>query len=369
MDATPDIASRLTHARQGSRFLTIAGPCSAESEAQVLETARALAYTRQVACFRMGIWKPRTRPGGFQGLGDAALPWIDLVKKETGLQVCTEVASPKQVESVLKAGIDMVWIGARTTVNPFLVQDLADALKGVNIPVLVKNPVSQDLGLWLGAVERFEKAGVAAVGAVHRGFSQFEEGLFRNQPQWHIAIELKNRRPDLPLICDPSHITGNAELVPYVAQTALDLGYDGLMIEVHPNPQKALSDAAQQITPERLMLLLHELILRKNDFEEPVVMARLEALRQEIDKEDQMIVAALARRFDLVNQIGHLKKEEGIKVLQMNRWRKVLSDRLEQAGQENLSPSLIRKLYELIHMESISLQDTIVNQSGKEATA
>ena len=348
----------------------IAGPCSAESEEQVLDTARQLAASGRVSSFRAGIWKPRTRPGGFQGLGAVALPWLAAMERETGLAAITEVARPEHIELALKAGLRQFWIGARTTVNPFIVQELADALKGSGCRVWVKNPVSQDLGLWIGAIERFAAVGITELGAIHRGFSQYEKGLYRNPPEWQIAIALKSQCPTLPLLCDPSHITGDAALVPYVAQAAMDLDYDGLIIETHPNPPAALSDAAQQITPAALEDLLYNLEYRRKGAPTESGLETLHALRAEIDSLDTQWIETLATRFEKVNTLGLLKKEEHMLVLQMDRWRQILKTRLASARHHGLDERFITKLLELVHAESIRRQDLIVNvRTGAAANA
>ena len=339
----------------------IAGPCSAETEEQVMDTARQLAANGRVSAFRAGIWKPRTRPGGFAGLGEVALPWLARVEKETTLKAITEVARPEHIELALKAGLRQFWIGARTTVNPFLVQELADALKGTGVRVWVKNPVSQDLGLWIGAIERFAVAGIKELGAIHRGFSQYEKGLYRNPPEWQIAIALKSQFPTLPLLCDPSHITGNSDLVGYVAQAAMDLDYDGLIIETHPNPPAALSDAAQQITPAALEDLLYNLEFRKMGVPSAEGLKSLQALRHDIDELDTAWIENLSKRFEKVAQLGYLKKDEQILVLQIERWRQILRTRLAKARHLGLDETFIVKLLELIHAESIRRQDLIVN--------
>ena len=342
--------------------VVIAGPCSAESEGQVLDTARALAATGKVQAFRAGVWKPRTRPGGFAGLGDVALPWLARVKAETGLLTTTEVARPEHVEACLRAGIDILWIGARTVVNPFSVQDLADALRGVDVPVLVKNPVSPDLGLWIGALERFAMAGITRLAAVHRGFSRYEVSRYRNPPEWQIAIELRERLPQMPLICDPSHMGGDAALIEPLSHAALDMGYDGLMIEVHPNPPAALSDAKQQITPGRLEVLLRELALAPEDRPVP---AEILALRTRIDELDAQIVDMLAARLDLVTEIGLIKRAEHIPILQLDRWRQVQTARLAQAEALGIDKELITRLYQLVHVASLQVQERTVQAVGR----
>ncbi len=342
--------------------MVIAGPCSAESEGQVLDTAHALAATGKVQAFRAGVWKPRTRPGGFAGLGDVALPWLARVKAETGLLTTTEVARPEHVEACLRAGIDILWIGARTVVNPFSVQDLADALRGVDVPVLIKNPVSPDLGLWIGALERFAMAGITRLAAVHRGFSRYEVSRYRNPPEWQIAIELRERLPQVPLVCDPSHMGGDAALIEPLSHAALDMGYDGLMIEVHPNPQAALSDAKQQITPARLEALLRELALAPEDRPVP---AEILALRTRIDELDAQIVDMLAARLDLVTEIGLIKRAEHIPILQLDRWRQVQTARLAQAEALGIDKELITRLYQLVHVASLQVQERTVQAVGR----
>ncbi|MEJ1933145.1 bifunctional 3-deoxy-7-phosphoheptulonate synthase/chorismate mutase type II [Nostoc sp. NIES-2111] len=342
--------------------VVIAGPCSAESEEQVLDTARALAATGRVQAFRAGVWKPRTRPGGFQGLGDVALPWLQRVKAETGLLTATEVARAQHIEACLKAGVDILWIGARTVVNPFSVQELADALKGVDIPVLVKNPVSPDLGLWIGALERFHLAGIRRLAAVHRGFSRHETSRYRNPPEWQIAIELRERLPQMPLLCDPSHMGGDAALIEPLSHAAMDMGYDGLMIETHPNPAAALSDAKQQITPARLEAILRDLALAPEDRPIPV---EILALRDRIDALDEQIVQMIAARLDLVTEIGHIKRAEHIPILQLDRWKEVQTARLAQAEALGIDPDLIQRLYQFVHVASLQVQERIVQAVEK----
>lgn len=339
--------------------LVIAGPCSAETEDQVIETAIQL-KDLGIKIFRAGIWKPRTRPNSFEGVGSIGLEWLKTVKKETGMLIATEVANVKHVYEALKAGIDILWIGARTTANPFAIQEIADVLKGLNIPVLVKNPVNPDLELWIGAIERLSNAGLTKIGAIHRGFSTFEKSIYRNIPQWQIPIELKTRIPDIPLICDPSHIGGKRELLKDLSQKSIDLCFDGLMIEVHPNPDKAWSDAKQQITPFELEELLSKLVLRKLK-PEGVSLDALEDLRFKIDKCDDEIIRQLEMRMEIVKSIGKYKKENKMTILQANRWDSIVKKSIEKANQKDLSPEYISKIFKTIHQESIHKQTLIMN--------
>jgi chorismate mutase len=342
-----------------TRPLVIAGPCSAETEEQVLETARRLKPTR-TQVFRAGIWKPRTRPNSFEGVGVKGLKWLKMVKEETGLLTTTEVANAQHAYEALKYGVDILWIGARTTVNPFTIQEIADALSGVDIPVCVKNPVNPDVDLWIGSIERLQKVGIKRIAAVHRGFSSFSETRYRNSPNWQIPIELKRIRPDLPLICDPSHISGRRNLLLEVSQKAMDLNFDGLMIETHPDPDNAWSDAKQQITPEELGQLLGQLILRKTDpgsnFQH-----QLEALRCEIDRLDQELMNILEDRMKVAAGIGQCKKENGVTILQPARWDQIISKYLAVGEKKGFSEEFIRKLFMAIHQESINTQTKIMN--------
>jgi len=345
--------------------LIIAGPCSAETKEQVLATAAALKEI-PVRLFRAGVWKPRTRPGSFEGNGEEALKWLQEVKQQYQLPVTIEVAEPAHIELALKYGIDVLWIGARTTVNPFHVQQLADALKGVDIPVMVKNPVNPDVDLWEGAIERFERAGITKVAAIHRGFSSYQSSsAYRNQPNWVIPIELRRRRQDLYIICDPSHITGKRKLVPEVSQKALDMGFDGLMIETHPNPEAAWSDAAQQITPDALKEMLAKLIVRKHFAADMSKSTELEYLRQLMDTVDTEIVDLLARRMELSERMGAVKKECNMTVYNPDRWREIVETRSEQARRLRLSSEFILALYEKIHHESIKRQLELLENKDK----
>ena len=337
--------------------ILIAGPCSVESESQILATAQALAKIPAVTMLRGGIWKPRTRPDAFEGRGEQGLVWLREAKHETGLPTMTEVATPEHVELALKYDVDALWIGARTVVNPFSVQQLADALRGVDVPVLIKNPVSPDLNLWMGAFERFQKAGVTQLAAIHRGFAYYKETPYRNYPMWEIPIEL-TQRLNVPLITDVSHICGNRELLQATAQKALDLATDGLMIECHINPDAALTDANQQITPEELKQLLASLTFRSK--QSCNVERDLAGLRGEIDDIDSELLQLLARRMEVSAQIGEYKKRNNVTVVQMDRWKKILADHVATGEEMGLSPQLINKVFEAIHQASIERQSDIM---------
>ena len=341
--------------------LVISGPCSAESEEQVINTAKEIKALGKVNVLRAGIWKPRTRPGSFEGVGEIGLEWLKSAKKETGMLISTEVANGKHVEKCLEAGVDILWIGARTTVNPFSIQEVADALKGVDIPVMVKNPINPDLELWIGGLERINQAGIKKLGAIHRGFSTLEKTPFRNLPRWELAIELKRRYPNLDIICDPSHISGNRELIPYVCQKAMDLDMSGLMIESHINPMVALSDAAQQVKPSSLDTILTNLNFRKSSSDNLEFDNKLESLRKEIDELDQSILENLSSRMKLSNQIGEYKKKNGVTILQVDRWEEVLNKRISLGEAMKLDKSFIEDIIKLIHKESIRKQNIIMN--------
>ena len=343
--------------------LVIAGPCSVESEEQILATARALLQIPQVQMLRGGIWKPRTRPDAFEGRGEEGLKWLREAKRVTGLPTATEVATPTHVELALKYDVDALWVGARTVVNPFSVQQLADVLQGVDIPVFIKNPVSPDLNLWLGAFERFGKAGVKRLSAIHRGFSYYKESPYRNYPMWEIPIEL-TQRLNVPLITDVSHICGNRELLQATAQKALDLASDGLMIECHIHPDQALTDARQQIDPEALKALLDSLLVRskKANGSDPV----LSALRSEIDDIDDELLQLLARRMNVSGQIGEYKKEKGLTVVQMDRWKQILKEHLETGDKLGLPNELIEKVFEAIHQASIRRQSNMLDENSDQ---
>ena len=337
-------------------MLLIAGPCSAESPQQLMETARGLTGCG-VSVFRAGLWKPRTHPGSFEGVGAEGLPWLVAVREETGLPVMTEVAGAKHVEACLAAGLDALWIGARTTTNPFLVQEIAEALAGMDIPVYVKNPVNPDPDLWAGAVERLQRAGVSRIGLVLRGFTTPESGPWRNAPLWPLAVGMRTRFPELPLLVDPSHIAGTGALVPDIAQKALDLGLDGLMVEVHARPEAALSDAAQQLTPAEFRSMLAGLQVRSADSDAPDYRESIEALRARIDSVDEQILTLLASRMDISREIGDYKRAHGIAILQPGRWE-ALSERVMAEGeQRGLPREFVRKVFEAIHEESVRRQE------------
>lgn len=339
------------------RPLVIAGPCSAETEKQVMNTARQLA-NKGTKIFRAGIWKPRTKPGGFEGIGVEGLAWLQQVKQETGMMVATEVATAKHTEEALKAGVDILWIGARTTANPFAVQELADALKGVDVPVLIKNPVNPDLELWIGAMERINGAGIKRIGAIHRGFSSYDKTIYRNLPQWHIPIELRRRIPQLPIICDPSHIGGKRELIAPLCQQAMDLGFDGLILESHCNPDAAWSDAKQQVTPDILDYILNLLVIRK----ETQTTENLSELRKQIDECDNNLIQELSKRMRVAREIGTYKKEHNMTILQTGRYNEILEKRASQGSLCGMSSEFVKKVFEAIHEESVRQQMEILNK-------
>jgi chorismate mutase len=344
------------------RPFIISGPCSAETEEQMVATARQIAATGKAHALRAGIWKPRTRPGQYEGAGDIGLKWLIRAKEETGLPVTTEVANAAHVDACLKAGVDFLWVGARTTVNPFSVQEVADALKGVNIPVLVKNPVNPDLELWIGALERLNRAGITKLAAIHRGFSSFEKGPFRNAPMWDMAIELKTRVPELDIICDPSHISGNRELISLISQKALDLDMAGLMIESHLNPDAAWSDAKQQVTPANLAKIIDGLVVRTVSSENKTFKDTLSVLREQIDQLDDEIMTRMASRMKISEKIGQYKQENNVTILQVNRWEEIVHTRVAMAKAMGLDEGFMRDLLRLVHHESIQIQTKIMNQ-------
>ena len=337
------------------RPVIIAGPCSAESREQVLKTATDLA-ARGIRIFRAGIWKPRTKPGGFEGIGAEGLPWMKMVKQETGMLVATEVATPYHVFEAVKAGIDILWVGARTVTNPFAMQELADALKGVDIPILVKNPINPDLELWIGAIERLYGAGIRKLGVIHRGFSSYEKKIYRNLPLWHIPIELRRRYPHLTIFCDPSHIGGKRELVAPISQQALDLNFDGLIVESHCNPDCALSDASQQITPEVLDYTLKMLVVRDN----AQTTENISVLRQQIDEIDEQLLSLLSKRMRISREIGTYKKEHNMPILQSGRYNEILDKRGKMGTSLDLNPEFISEIMKSIHEESVKVQMEIM---------
>jgi chorismate mutase len=352
----------------GAYPLLISGPCSAETEDQVMQTAEALSKIRQVAVFRTGIWKPRSRPSGFRGAGEAGLKWLAQVKSTFKLPVAVEVATPEHVEMAEKYGIDIYWIGARTVVNPFSIEAVCDALKGIDKPVLIKNPVNPDIHLWIGALERVNQAGITKIAAIHRGFFYFLKSRYRNAPMWEIPIELKRLYPELPIITDPSHIAGQAGLIGEISQKALDLQTDGLMIETHISPKNAFSDAGQQITPGQLENLIKNLIVR-NEKGAPVSQDTLESLRTEIDKIDNELLQILARRMEIVKEIGRFKKENNITILQIKRWRSMLRERISEGIEQGLDKTFLKQILDFVHQESIRLQNEIMNPDENQIKA
>jgi chorismate mutase len=341
--------------------LVIAGPCSAETEEQVLKIAHELKDS-DVSIYRAGIWKPRTRPGGFEGVGAIGLKWLQKAKAETGLLMATEVANATHVKLALEHDIDVLWIGARTTVNPFAVQEIADALQGTDKIVLIKNPVNPDLALWLGGVERLYNAGITKLGVIHRGFSTYEKTKYRNIPEWQLAIELQNKFPDLPLIIDPSHITGRRDMIQEVSQQALDLNYDGLIIETHTDPDNAWSDAAQQVTPTRLKQIFEDLKVRKETGHDINYDRTMAALRVSIDDYDNKIIEILGKRMDVAGQIGAVKKEFNVAVLQNKRWNEILEKMTAQGKEKGLTEDFIVDIFKAIHQESITHQEAVINR-------
>ena len=342
----------------------VAGPCSAESEQQVMETAKGL-KDMGINVFRAGIWKPRTHPGCFEGVGVEGLVWLQRIKKEYGLKISTEVAGEKHVTECLKHGVDMVWLGARTTANPFLVQEIADALKGSDIPVLVKNPVNADLDLWIGALERLNRAGVKKLGVIHRGFSTFDKIKYRNDPQWQVAIELRSRYPELPFFVDPSHLGGSKEYILELSQRSLDLGFEGLMIESHCNPAVALSDAKQQLTPDELSdLLYNQVVVRDKDSDAPVWKENIDQLRAKIDVIDENILYALGSRMAVSRKIGEYKKESNIAIIQATRWDKVLSKVVEKGKDYGLTEKFLKDVFNAIHEASVEVQNEIISKKN-----
>ena len=344
------------------RPIIISGPCSAETEEQVLETATRLAATGKVDFLRAGIWKPRTKPGMFEGIGIKALSWMANAKKATGLPVTVEVATARHVENALQFDVDMLWIGARTTVNPFSVQEVCDALRGVDVPVLIKNPINPDLELWCGGIERLQKAGVKDIGMIHRGFSNYGNTEYRNAPMWHLPIEMKRRFPEMLIVCDPSHICGNRTGLQAIAQESINLDFGGLMIETHIDPDKAWSDAKQQITPERLSEMLDGLIWRFENSDEKEFVTALAKLREQINQVDDELLALIGQRMKISNKIGEYKRENNITILQTNRWNEILEKALKKGEKLDLSKDFITKYLDAVHMESINHQNKIMNE-------
>lgn len=344
------------------RPLVIAGPCSAESEDQVMLTAAGLAATGKVDLFRAGIWKPRTRPDHFEGVGTVGLKWLRQVREEYGLPVSVEVATEKHVYEALKHGVDAVWIGARTSVNPFALQEIASALKGADVMVFVKNPINPDLELWIGAIERISKAGITRLAGIHRGFSSWEKSAFRNQPRWQIPVELRQRIPDLPMICDPSHMGGDRSFIADLSQKAMDLNYDGLMIESHIDPASALSDKKQQVTPSELIEILDSLVLRSPTSDDPEFLETIEDLRSQIDVYDNLLLDILESRMQVAETIGRYKKEHGITILQSSRWKEVKDNAVDKGVRKGLTPEFIQTFLEAIHQESITHQMKVMKE-------
>ena len=350
--------------QESNRPFLITGPCSAESPEQVMSVAKEIAANGHANVLRAGIWKPRTRPDSFEGMGEIALPWLIEAGKETGLPVTTEIANRHHAELALKAGVDILWIGARTTVNPFAIQEIADFLQGVKIPVMVKNPVNPDLELWIGAFERLEKAGITDLVAIHRGFSVYKHPKYRNVPTWELPIALRERLPDLPIICDPSHITGRRDLLLEVSQKAMDLNFDGLMIETHPNPDKAWSDAAQQVTPDGLKDILSHLILRTRDFSS-IDTGAIDELRLKITNLDDRLFDILSARMNMSEEVGRFKLQHNITILQQERWINIIESRLSKSDNYQLSERFIRQIMDAIHQESIRHQTKVMNKRNE----
>jgi chorismate mutase len=349
-----------------SRPFIVAGPCSAESEYQVLKTAEALAEKKCVHVFRSGIWKPRTHPGHFEGAGDNGLKWLSIVKRNTGLLTATEVITPEHAEKAIDAGIDVLWIGARTTSNPIYVQALADVLKGTSVKLMVKNPLHPDIDLWYGAIQRFHKAGIKDIAAIHRGFYPFEKTPFRNLPLWEIPIDIQLKNKALPVFCDPSHIAGKTNHIATIAQQAMDLNMDGLMIEVHHNPQRALTDNQQQLLPKDLVQLLDNLAIRKRDFKDQAYIKQIVQYRKEIDQVDYQLLDLLKQRQQLVKEIAVHKQSMHVNILQLKRWENIIKTRLDYAAQNGLSKSFVLKLLQAIHKEAIRIQTQLMRSSDSQ---
>lgn len=347
---------------QDNNPLIIAGPCGAESEEQILQTAKQLSEIESIKLFRAGIWKPRTRPNAFEGVGEEGLEWLTQVQKQYNLKTAVEVANAQHTELALKHGVDVLWIGARTTGNPFSVQEIADVVKGTNIPVFIKNPIHADVQLWLGAIERLSNAGITKIAAIHRGFHYAGKTKYRNKPMWELAIELKTILPELPIICDPSHISGNRELIPHVAQKALDLGMNGLMIESHINPSVALSDAQQQLTPSALKELLNALVYRQSATQNPDCNDKLSQFRKMINEVDDELINVLKKRMNIIEQIGEYKKEHDLTIFQLERWQEILRTRIQWAEKLGIPRAHTEKICQLLHEESIRIQTELMNK-------
>lgn len=341
--------------------LLISGPCSLETEQQTLKTARLLARDKRVFIFRGGIWKPRTRPGSFEGIGSPGLKWLQLVKKETGLPVATEVANAHHTEEALEAGIDVLWIGARSTASPFVVQEIADVIKGSDCTIMVKNPVNPDLHLWVGAIERINRAGIKNIVAIHRGFTPFRETKYRNYPNWQTVIELRRSIPNLPVICDPSHISGKREYLYEIAQKAFDMGMEGLMLESHFDPSVALSDSAQQLTPADLAKLLDKLVIRYERTNNPEFENQLDLLRNRIDTIDSELLETLSARNEIVKKIGNYKKQNNVTALQISRWSQLLQDRVNLGRKLDLNEDFVKIFFQMIHEDSVRVQTEIMD--------
>lgn len=344
-------------------FSVISGPCSAENEEQVVSTAKAVAQSDRVKILRAGIWKPRTRPNSFEGVGEVGLKWLSAAKEATGLPIATEVANAQHVEVCLKYGVDILWVGARSTVNPFTVQEIADALKGVDVPVLVKNPINPDLQLWIGALERINQAGITRLAAIHRGFSSFEKTPFRNVPMWEIPIELKRLCPDIEIICDPSHIAGNRDIIPFIAQKAIDMDMHGLMVESHVQPSIALSDAKQQLKPASLVSMLAELKIRHPESPNKEFKNLLDEFRSEIDELDEQLIQQLSVRMNISEKIGEYKRDNSVTILQVDRWNDVIQRRVNMAKALGLSDTFMNKFLAIVHEESIRRQTDVMNNA------
>uniref|UniRef100_UPI003217C57D chorismate mutase n=1 Tax=uncultured Draconibacterium sp. TaxID=1573823 RepID=UPI003217C57D len=341
--------------------LLISGPCSLESEEQTLETARLLARDKRVFVYRGGVWKPRTRPGSFEGVGSIGLKWLQKVKEETGLPVGTEVANAQHTEEALKAGLDVIWIGARSTASPFVVQEIADVVKGNDVVVMIKNPVNPDVQLWMGAIERISQAGIKNIVAIHRGFTPFRETKYRNYPNWKTFIELKRKMPNLPIICDPSHIAGSREYLLEISQKAFDMGMDGLMVESHRDPSCAMSDAAQQLTPADLGKMLDKLVIRNENANNPDFENQLDVLRNRIDAIDAELLEMLASRVEIVKQIGEYKRDNNVTALQINRWTQLMENRIGLGNRLDLNETFVKILFQLIHEDSVRMQTEIMD--------